>query len=370
MTATSGRLQQLDFLRGIAVLLVMARHISLPQEDPSAVLRFVNRGGWVGVDLFFVLSGFLVSGLLFREYQQTGTVRPGRFLIRRGFKIYPAFYVLTIPVLVVAASSVPRAALVGELLFVQNYLGGFWAHTWSLAVEEHFYLLLAASVWLLVKWRRTNPFRAIPVMAALVAVSCLALRIANTDQPYTHFTHLNPTHLRIDSLMFGVLLSYGWHFGHLQHQARQWRAPLLVAGAVLLSPAFIFPLGPTPWLHVYGLTAFYLSAGALLLGVISSDLPNAASVHVVARIGFFSYSIYLWHWPMRLLMSHLLFDVNWGLYAVAYLSASILIGIGAAKLIEGPSLRVRDRYFPSQSSSRLRAAHQGPSPQIAMQVGG
>src|SRR5437762_8327462 len=78
------RLRQLDFLRGIAVLLVLFRH--------DALTEFLYKIGWVGVDLFFVLSGFLVSGLLFSEFIKYGNIKPGLFLIRRGFKIYPLFY--------------------------------------------------------------------------------------------------------------------------------------------------------------------------------------------------------------------------------------------------------------------------------------
>lgn len=78
------RLKHLDFLRGIAVLLVLFRHYAL-----SIVLFNI---GWIGVDLFFVLSGFLVSGLLFKEYIKYGNIKPILFLIRRGLKIYPLFY--------------------------------------------------------------------------------------------------------------------------------------------------------------------------------------------------------------------------------------------------------------------------------------
>ena len=82
------RIRDLDFLRGLAIIGVLLRH--------SAFENIFARAGWAGVDLFFVLSGFLVSGLLFREYKKTGTVRIGRFLIRRGFKIYPTFYIFLI----------------------------------------------------------------------------------------------------------------------------------------------------------------------------------------------------------------------------------------------------------------------------------
>ena len=93
-----------DILRATAVLLVLGRHINLLSTgDFSAWHSFGGwfsetwtRGGWIGVDLFFVLSGFLVSGLLFREHQKFGTISAKDFLIRRGFKIYPAFWVLTL----------------------------------------------------------------------------------------------------------------------------------------------------------------------------------------------------------------------------------------------------------------------------------
>jgi len=135
----------LDLLRTIAVLLVLGRHLHLP-ADPNFAMRAWQTGGWVGVDLFFVLSGFLVSGLLCREYQRDQSVDLKRFLVRRGFKIYPAFYAMigfTIIVKISSGQSIPIRQLVGEITFLQNYLGGIWIHTWSLAVEEHFYMGIA-----------------------------------------------------------------------------------------------------------------------------------------------------------------------------------------------------------------------------------
>src|SRR5215211_479046 len=95
------RLKNLDVLRAVAVLLVLGRHVNvvapMPADVPGPValaIRAWVKVGWTGVDLFFVLSGFLVSGLLFAEYRKNGELRIGRFLIRRGFKIYPPFWVL------------------------------------------------------------------------------------------------------------------------------------------------------------------------------------------------------------------------------------------------------------------------------------
>jgi peptidoglycan/LPS O-acetylase OafA/YrhL len=88
------RVRQLDILRAIAVLLVLGRH-----EHANALWR---RCGWVGVDLFFVLSGFLISGLLFSEYKKRGRLDLPRFYIRRGLKIYPSFYVLILATFLVS----------------------------------------------------------------------------------------------------------------------------------------------------------------------------------------------------------------------------------------------------------------------------
>jgi len=138
----------LDALRCIAVWLVLFRHLPIPSKATgffAESLRVLHRGGWIGVDLFFVLSGFLVSGLLFREFQRTGSASIKRFLIRRGFKIYPPFWVLIGATVVMRCwfekTGIQWSNLVGELLFLQNYYDCLWGHTWSLAVEEHFYFI-------------------------------------------------------------------------------------------------------------------------------------------------------------------------------------------------------------------------------------
>src|SRR5688500_11469744 len=143
------RLRHIDFLRGIAVLLVLFR--------PHAFINNTHNPGLIGVDLFFVLSGFLVSGLLFREYIQHKKVNAKLFLIRRGFKIYPLFYLallITVVIELWLGSKISKRALVSEMLFMQNYYLNMWNHTWSLAVEEHFYFAVALLIVILVKTKR------------------------------------------------------------------------------------------------------------------------------------------------------------------------------------------------------------------------
>jgi len=122
----------LDFLRGIAILLVLGKHANIyPNITHIPVLTDVlikwNSIGWMGVDLFFVLSGFLVTGLLFKEYQSRNSIDFKRFYIRRGVKIYPAFYSLLVATVIYRIfykNSLDISKLFSELFFVQNYFEG------------------------------------------------------------------------------------------------------------------------------------------------------------------------------------------------------------------------------------------------------
>ena len=193
--------------------------LDVPYVAQSALDLWL-RIGWIGVDLFFVLSGFLVSGLLFREYARVGDVHAGRFLARRGLRIYPAFYVFLLSTSI-ATGTLGTRQFAAEATFVQNYFPPLWDHTWSLAVEEHFYFLLALIVAAFVRRdvarSRTSapprvgrdPFGALVPIFGAVALTELALRIATARYGKPYFSHhLYPTHLRLDSLLFGVLLSY------------------------------------------------------------------------------------------------------------------------------------------------------------------
>jgi peptidoglycan/LPS O-acetylase OafA/YrhL len=364
------RLRQLDILRGIAVLLVLGRHLPLPPPDAPRALAIPaelwHRGGWIGVDLFFVLSGFLVSGLLFQEMARTGTVLGGRFLIRRGFKIYPPFLLLWAVTAIYAwymtagdrPGPFPLRHALHELFFIQNYFEGFWNHTWSLAIEEHFYFLLTLLFVALARQRRGGAsFSAVPLVFGLVAATCLLLRWEVTStSPFYYYTHLFPTHLRIDSLFFGVLLAYGWH-------VRNWReaslAPahrwgLLVAGTSLLVPPFLYPLELTPWLQWLGPTLLYLGSGLVLMGVMQTPITDRTALRGIAAMGVFSYSIYLWHMPVNRwlmpLIDAVIVPVPWAPRALLALIAAVALGIGLGKFVEYPMLRLRDRWFPSRTT--------------------
>ncbi|MGI8788913.1 MAG: acyltransferase family protein, partial [Pyrinomonadaceae bacterium] len=209
------RLPQLDFLRAVAVILVIGNHSRVCPPEANFYLNKITsvwyRGGWTGVDLFFVLSGFLVSGLLFNEYRKRGTIDLKRFLIRRGFKIYPAFWLLifvTLAVTILNGEAIYRGGFLSELLFIQNYHSGVWQHDWSLAVEEHFYIFLTFLFFVILffgKRTKRNSFAFIPTLFFSIAAVCLLFRfITAVYVPFQYDVNIEQTHLRIDSLFFGV----------------------------------------------------------------------------------------------------------------------------------------------------------------------
>ena len=262
----SPRLAELDFLRGVAILLVLGHHLALTQAGYlQPVFDFLYRFGWTGVDLFFVLSGFLVGGLLFQEIKQKDHLNVRRFIIRRGFKIWPSYYVyLGVSALVLLGSdhlSLLRALkiLLPNLLHVQNYCGPVGSpggtpmpslhivliHTWSLAVEEHFYLLLPLLLaFMLQRW--PGQLKQFPRIVLFTSAVCLILRCAPPHWSYPYAPGMYLTHLRIDSLFFGVLIAYLYHlrpevFARLS--ARQ--TPLLFADfcCSVLSSRSAVPVG-------------------------------------------------------------------------------------------------------------------------------
>jgi len=360
------RLPQLDFLRAVAIILIIGNHSSICPPEVNLFFNKITtvwyRGGWAGVDLFFVLSGFLVSGLLFNEYRKRGDINLKRFLIRRGFKIYPAFWlliVITLAVTVLNGEAIYRGGFVSELLFIQNYHPGIWQHNWSLAVEEHFYIFLTFLFFIfLIVGRRTGraSFDFIPKLFFSIAAVCLLFRfITAAYVPFSYEVNIEQTHLRIDSLFFGVYLSYLWNLRGLAESEflKNNKTLIGLSGIACFLPVFVFELNDTAWMFTIGLTMLYLGGGFLMLALLKSDFKGNVILHRVADIGKYSYSIYLWNLPVHFwLMKYTnLAAENWFLYAFLYWSGTFILGIGTAKLVEYPVLRLRDKIMPSQVSA-------------------
>lgn len=373
------RVVQLDVLRALAIVLVLLRHAIVPWSKSGMLMRpmeFLYHLGWTGVDLFFVLSGFLIGGLLFKEIRTTGRLDIRRFLIRRGFKIWPAYFVLVGFVffqLALSEGGTFKSAfkdILPNLLHLQNYLGTRIGITWSLAVEEHFYLALPLVLLAVTAgWRNVSAIPAIPAIALLLIVACNVMRITfNWNRHFDLYTHQYATHLRIDGLFFGVMLAYVHHF-HPHVLARVARHPLLLlaVGLALVSPMGFYDVGTHRWVWTFGYTMLYVGYGCILIACIYAPrthvLGKLLSTRIavgIAAVGVFSYSIYLWQFSLALqpldwwLLPHLPkkpVSLNWLLAMSAYMVTAIGVGIIMAKLIEMPALALRDRIFPPRSSS-------------------
>lgn len=367
------RSRTLDILRFVAVFLVLGRHVGpCPPNMPrplELLLSAWRRGGWVGVDLFFVLSGFLIAGLLFTEHRGYGSISFKRFFVRRGFKIYPAFYALFATTLLVASlghRDLAARGVVGELAFLQNYVGMLWWHTWSLAVEEHFYVLLPALLILLVRFsRRDRPFRSLPIVFTVLAAACLVLRILNARTPaFDYRANMFPSHLRFDSLFFGVLLSYVFHESpeFFRSISRRFRPLLLLLAVLLAAPAFVLDVETSFFLPTFGFTGLYVASGFLLWALLPLPEPGGPIARPCAFLGARSYVTYLWHAPVAAwgvgALSRLL-PLGWGAVTLSYVVGSFLAGCLTYELIERRFLRVRDRLYPSRSGPSAPPAHDG-----------
>ena len=356
--------------------MVLGRHMENP---PSELPRFVKAGfdtwlnyGGLGVDLFFVLSGFLVSGLLFAEYRKYGEISIKRFYLRRAWKIYPAFYFLLtftyLYQLLVIGQKMRDRPLFTELLFIQSYQAGFWNHTWTLAVEEHFYVLLPLLLLFLTRRNRgaQDPFRAVPYLVAATSLLLLGIRAANfwVRSDYSYLTHVFPSHLRMDALFFGVAIGYAYHFHSdwFIRTFRPWRYALTLLGVGLFLAFAFIGLPSSFYIHTFGFTQNYLGAAALLVGTLMCQIPKNRLTVALAALGSYSYSIYLWHMAIYYWATPHLRDagVSWQLRTAIYMAGAFVIGIAMAKLLELPVLRLRDRMFPSRGGNAIL-----PGPRVA-----
>lgn len=387
------RIPELDGFRGLAVLLVVVLHYVVHHVAvaPGSMVAYAQRYllfMWVGVDAFFVLSGFLIGGILI-DHRDSRNLFPV-FYARRALRIVPAYSLLLVAW--IAARSLPHPPGMEWLLepqlptwsyvlFVQNFWMGaanttaanFVAATWSLAVEEQFYFLFPLLI------RFCSP-RRIPVIlfaGLLTAPSLRAiLAIAAPGEPQWQLVML-PT--RCDSLLAGVLVAWFVRQPQLLDRARRHvrhlRASLAVlAGAMACWPLLLYS-GPPPG----ALSAFlcHLSVAAFFAGVLLAlrlDLLGPAAVLLrsapMRYFGRISYFLYLFHTAVLGLLfatfSHkapvLQSISDWALMGIAF-GTSVLLAEASWRWIEGPLLQWGHRLdFRGKDSRPVHAVQAEPAP--------
>ncbi|MFM0598044.1 MULTISPECIES: acyltransferase family protein [Paraburkholderia] len=361
---TRGRAIELDFVRGIAIIAVMGFHFHAVHTGNYLiqVIEYpLKNFGREGVNLFFTLSGFLVGGLLLRQYAETGHVDARRFIVRRIFRIWPAYYVL-IAFHVLAGRHPWNTFLVQNLTHLQNYLGTSITQTWSLAVEEHFYLVLPALLLLFARWK-LGAWTIVGVLTGICAVvltaRCFAVAGGDLDGAFAY------TQYRIDSLLVGVILSaIYWMKPAVYHQLAK-RKGLLILGVVILCAWLVLATKNLALDESIGYTIQALGFAALIVLVLeySGSLRESWIYRGVAWIGLYSYGIYLWH-SLALAPGDMLIrkttamgfppSLIWVLALTAQFAIAIFIGYVTTRAIEYPFLLMRNALFPEKRSSSVR----------------
>jgi peptidoglycan/LPS O-acetylase OafA/YrhL len=304
----------LDGVRAIAVTAVLLFHAGVPGVP----------GGFLGVDLFFVLSGFLITSLLLRELSGTGHIDLGRFWVRRARRLLPAAFLVIAVSLVVAAIFLPgeaartRADALASFVYVNNweqiladhsYFVAFerpslLQHLWSLAVEEQFYLLWPLVLGLLLGRLGRRWTIALTLAGALLSALAMALLFTpGEDASRAWFG----TDTHASGLLVGALLAFAWPLGRFHSAPRKSAATLLDVAAVAALAAVVAAMltwnEADPVVYRGGLLAFAIAA-AVLLAAVSHPACRAGALLGVAPmqwIGARSYGIYLWHWPVMAL---------------------------------------------------------------------
>lgn len=282
-----------DGLRALAAISVVGFHCGIP----------IFHNGFIGVDVFFVLSGFLITSILRGEIADTGSIDLWRFYLFRASRLYPPLLLMLVVYLVFAGILWPARQSDANALFAAVYLTDYRtifvthstpvAHTWSLAVEEHFYMVWPFVIWLT---RRMERKRLIIVLAI-----CFAVAIIWRMADFYLLSDLGSAKFRTDTRASGLILGslvamVGW---------RPKRAAALISTVSLACFAVLFVRyypNDTTIQGPMGLGGVYVdvTAAALILSLDSgqSDVSNFLSSAPLVRLGVLSYSIYLWHYML------------------------------------------------------------------------
>ena len=368
-------LPALDGVRAFAVIAVMMFHGGIPHMD----------GGFMGVDAFFVLSGFLITSLLIGEWRQALTIKLGAFWARRARRLLPALLLMLLFVAFFASVIVPKGTYgalrldaLSTLLYVSNWHfilvnSNYFAensataspllHTWSLAVEEQFYL-----IWPLVVLGVMHFTRNLKVLFGLCVVAAIASAVwmhtvynggLNTNRAYLG------TDTRSQCLFIGCAIAVGLVLlaQRSQEQGRLakgelWRptgsagvaacGALGIAGAAGAVSIWLLTTSLSSFPYSGGFFLLGLSVGAVIVAAVAaprSIVPRFLALAPIRYVGRISYGLYIWHWPIFIWLNHERTGlIGWQLFAVR-VAVTFGVSVVSFHLVERP---IRMGTFVSQ----------------------
>lgn len=368
MSTSTIRVHGLDTLRALAVTLVVLHHYVLFVSD-APTFGWVGEVGWVGVDLFFALSGYLIGNQIFAALKSQGGFSLKRFYARRLLRTLPNYWVVLALYFLWPAfrGGAPLLPLWEYASFIQNFAlepGSAFSHSWSLAIEEQFYVLLPGLALLGAVFGAQfgAPLRLAWVAIALAFVASMLIRAdlwqemaGQKHQLYFYFKYIYySSFCRYDELLAGVALALLRNH-HPAGWARLTRHGNLMGGLGLLAcaVAFRFFLDDR---YGFGITVFgfpLMALGFSLLivaAVAEGSLLRSLRVPGAGPLALWSYAIYLLHKPVSVMAAKWMraqgFGAEHPLTIAALLALSVLTGWLLYKLVETPFMLLRERYVP------------------------
>ena len=326
------KIPSLDGLRGVSIALVLFSHCAGTRHAYSShVLDYTGDIGVLGVKVFFVISGFIITTILLDEHARTGTISLKNFYFRRVLRIFPAFYTfLLVSGLLTLAGvlRIPGRDFVHAATFTANLFSIRWdlLHIWSLSVEEQFYLLWPAA---LVLFGLRRPLRVVSILILL---------------PSLYFGYVLHSHQRVSEAISGLAAgcvlaafrhSLHTHEGYLRVLRSRWTAPILVAMIFVLESLYRYE----PYALVIPLISVLI---AMMLDSVSTFshgfIGRALNSKAMVYLGLLSYSIYLWQ---QVFLNR--WEQNWFNAFPANLVCVFACALTSFYLIERPFLRLKSR---------------------------
>jgi peptidoglycan/LPS O-acetylase OafA/YrhL len=376
------RIAALDGLRGLAILLVMIVHFAGDAAGTQllpAFVRSVFYAGWIGVDLFFVLSGFLITGILLQARGSAHYFR--NFYMRRVLRIFPLYYGVLFVVFVLVPLVHTYSSVVQPVVNDQEWLwlyaanikiaiDGVWkfgagslelGHFWSLAIEEHFYLVWPALVWFI------RP-RTLMWVCVLAIPAALILRVQLLAHGMTPTGVYVFTPARIDTLAFGGFLALlVSELGGVTKLLSVARVTLLLS-SILIVAVFIRNDGTAEWppaMQGIGYPLLAICFGSMLILALApggdSAIARACSSRTLRILGTYSYGLYVFHVPLRAVFSRV-FGIErlngivhsplvaTALFATISMAISLAVAVASWHLYEVHFLKLK-RFFEYRATS-------------------
>jgi peptidoglycan/LPS O-acetylase OafA/YrhL len=367
--ADGARLDGLDGLRALAIVAVLAFHTGAAWAS----------GGSIGVDVFFVLSGFLITSLLLSEAGRTGTVRLRWFYARRVLRLLPALLVLLVAAALYALLA-PHpvgtigltSGIVGSALYVSDFQAatghvpvlGLVEHTWSLSIEEHFYLVWPVVLLLVLRrGRGGGGVRRLALTAAGLTVVSAALPLllwrGQSSVPRLYFA----PDTRAQQLLIGCLLALALAHGSPTLRQRLARFSAAAAPAALVALLAMVVLGSWRSSIYYfgGLTVVALLAAVLVAAVATTAggrLPRLLAWKPLVGLGRISYGLYLWHWPVYLVFNSASLGLSYWPTQAVRVAVALALALTSYGVVEKPFLRLQRHVRPAIRPQVLTAPTQ------------